>query len=660
MAETLSTMKSALTQKTDEGEGFEPLHNRASLGGFVGVIAALLGLGSFLATDLLPLGSALQLPFQGAQLLDNPLSYTLSTVFLALLVVSILIQTRGVSELGKRLESAIPNIIYIALIGVAAGTYIYSTAFGVNVESQSQIENFVASIALTGPLFVISWQLMSYVYMDTSKSYIGLMAGLGNGLFLPVMAIAFALPGFYAAGIVLAFLLLLLGQLGVVMFWRAPAGHIREFARSSDVGKFAFGLTGLLTLLIGSVAVFVGPFGSVDQTTVWFPWSTSMYNEATDVLTLHTAPWAVQALLSMMVIWVMLGPRLGSKEIKETAMRKDIVTGGEKYFMVFLAIWGIWSATQASTLAGLATGYTIFLTICPAGVLFLMGAVYMGANDIITGLPMVVTSVFLLTSPHSLAFFVTIPWIISVVTQGGLAIETQVRGHTAFSQTVLTVIVTIASSIAFILFMLGMFGSGPAAIWPANRWFNVGLFPEASIAAQAPSILTLVVVTLLVRNVALGGYSYGQEFSCGGVLRGISALFALLLVIIAGNQDVTHQALTAAAITFALYAISFVLVLSLNLNLGSRILAEGHELEGNFVRVSAAVGLILGGGVALVSFIVFSGFPPATLVANVITVLITLIVGLEICLELAWLSAGVRLGLLTGGFKYVKPTELAQ
>ncbi|TFG10849.1 hypothetical protein EU538_00665 [Candidatus Thorarchaeota archaeon] len=659
MAEMISSMKSALAQ-TPEGQEMESLSSRAALGGFIGVIAALLGLGAFLVTDLLPVGSALQLPFQGAQLLSNPLSYTLSTVFIALLAVSALIQTRGVQRLGKRLESGIPNLMYVAVIGAAFAAYTYATAFGVNIEAQSQIENFVASLAIAGPIFVISWQLTSYVYMDTTKSYIGILAGMGNALFLPITAISFVIPGFYGVGIVLAFILLLLGQIGVVLFWRAPGRHVREFARSSQVGKLAFGLTGFLTILIGSVAVFFGPSGFVGETAVWFPWGTSVVNESAGTLVLDTPPWAVQALLSMMIVWIMLGPRLGSRELKETAVRSDIVSGGEKYFMVILAIFGVWAASQASTLMDLGAGYTIFLTVCPAGVLFLMGALYMGANDVITGLPLVVAAIFLLTSPHSLLFMVTVPWLLALLIQGLLAVETKVRGHTAFSQTLLTVIVTIVASVTFILFMLGGFGSGPAAIWPANRWFNVSLFPETSIAAQAPTILSLVVLTLLVRNVALGGYSYGQEFSSGGVLRGISTLFGLLLVIIAGNADVTHQALTAAAIIFALYAISFVLVLSLNLNLGSRILVEGHELEGNFVRVSAAVGLVIGGGVALLAFVVFSGFPPASMVANVITILITLIVSLEICLELAWLSAGIRLGFLTGGFKYTKPTDLVE
>ncbi len=660
MAETMSTMKSALTQETAEGQSFQPLSTKASLGGFLGVIAALLGLGAFLATDLLPLGSALQLPFQGVQIMNNPPSYVLSTLFVALLAVSVLIQTRGIRELGTRLESALPNLMYLAIFGAAFAAYTYGAGFTVNPESASQVRIYAAGFAVAGPIFVITWQLASSVYMDSTKSYLGVLAGLGNGLFLPIMAISFALPGFYGIGIVLAFVLLLLGQIGVILFWRAPVGHVREFARSSDAGKFAFGLTGLLTFLIGTVAVFFGPIGTIEGTAVWYPWNTSVVNTLRNTMVLDTPPWAVQALLSMMIIWVMLGPRLGSKELKEAVVREDIVAGGEKYFMLFLAIFGVWAASQASTLTSGAAGYTIFLTICPAAVVILMGAVYMGANDIITGLPMVIAGVFMVLTPHSLAFMVTIPWILVIITQTALTIETKVRGQTAFSQTLLTVLVTIGSSLAFVLFMLGGFGSGPAAIWPANRWFNVTLFQGISITAQAPSIMAIVVLTLLVRNFAVVGYSYGEKSSSAGVIRGITTLFALLLVIIAGNFDVTHQALTAAAITFALYTISFVLVISLNLNLGNRILQEGHELEGNFIRVSASAGLVFGAAVALVSFIVFSGFPPATVVANVITILVTLIVGLEICLTLAWFSAGIRLGMIKGGFKYTKPTEMVE
>ena len=133
----------------------------------------------------------------------------------------------------------------------------------------------------------------------------------------------------------------------------------------------------------------------------------------------------------------------------------------------------------------------------------------------------------------------------------------------------------------------------------------------------------------------------------------MTLLFALLTVLIAGNFDITHQALTAAAIVFMLYTISFVLVLSLNLNLGSHVLAQGHALEGNLLRVSAAYGMFFGAIVAIVAFSTFSVLnPDATSISFAITLMISLIVSLEILQLIGWMSAGIRLGLVRGGFKF--------
>lgn len=131
----------------------------------------------------------------------------------------------------------------------------------------------------------------------------------------------------------------------------------------------------------------------------------------------------------------------------------------------------------------------------------------------------------------------------------------------------------------------------------------------------------------------------------------MSLIFALMAITISGNPGVTHQALTSAALIFGLYAISFVLVISLNLNLGNDILKAGYQLEGQFVRIAAAGGLVAGILVALFLFSIFSRFPTASDISVGITLLVMLIVSIEITCVITWLSAGIRLKMITQGLK---------
>jgi hypothetical protein len=320
-----------------------------------------------------------------------------------------------------------------------------------------------------------------------------------------------------------------------------------------------------------------------------------------------------------------------------------------------MAMVGLYAASQLGTYSADAAVYSVFLTICPSAIMFLMGALYAGNTDIITGVPLVATAVFMMVSPQVLAQLVIIPWILVIITQFFLMVETKIRGFTFFQQSFLTVLVTIIFSGLFVLFLLGAFGSGPSAIWPANRWFNITLFDTniIPIAIQAPTILGIVLVTLLIRNVALVGYAFGrtEETPLVGTL---SALFALLIPLYAGAFTVAHQALTAASIMFALYTISFILVLSQTLELGSQVVDAGYEFEGHFIRVAMAISLIVGAVVALISFVIFTGFPDPLQIAFVITILITLVTSLEICSFLSWLIAGIRLNMIKGGFKFLK------
>ena len=275
-----------------------------------------------------------------------------------------------------------------------------------------------------------------------------------------------------------------------------------------------------------------------------------------------------------------------------------------------------------------------------------MGYLYIAKNDIITGLPLLITSIFILGFPYVLSYFVLIPFILILVTQVILIFETKVRGFTYYQSPVLSVLVTLFFSGIFILFLLGLFQSGPAAMWPTNFWFIVTFFPGIDKYVQASTVLIFPILALLVRNVALAGYTRGkgETGDSSGILIGMSILFALLVPIIGTAwKGVTHQALTAAAIMFALYAISFILVLSVNLNLAAEVEDTGNPIEGMLIRLTSIVGIGMGALIGIVVLGTFSGFPTPLEVGSTITLLVFLIGSLEILALIGWVSAGLRL-----------------
>ncbi len=360
------------------------------------------------------------------------------------------------------------------------------------------------------------------------------------------------------------------------------------------------------------------------------------------------------------------GPRLGKIELKAAGISNDLISGGMKYFAAFLAAVGIYGASQSGTLYDAvvqsgsvyietAAGWALVLTWCTSGVLFLIGAIYVSRTDVITGLPLIIAAVMMSVHPMVLAEFVIIPFAAILITQVFIMVETKIRGFTYYSQPVLTVISTIGFSVLFILFMLGAFGSGPAALWPVNRWFNVALFPNFPSAVQAATVLVLPLLVLIVRNTTVVGYAHGRGRSNTNVVSGITMLFAFLIPVIASAfKGIAHQALTAASIMLALYAISFILVLSVNLNLAGDVEDTGNPIEGMVLRMSAIVGIAIGAVIALYAISVFSAFPTALQAASVITWLVILITSLEILLSIGWLLAGVRLGMIKSGFRFAR------
>ncbi len=659
--------ETAELEKDLSGE-FEPISKRAALGGLLGVVAGFIGLASLVLSYItggaaFPAGGLIELPYEAAYFVyQSPLSIYYSAVFLGLLGIGLLIQARASKKLGLLLESQYPSILYVGGIIVVVAALVVYSGVTVDIERSVQVSAYVTNVAVIGALVVIFWQLLSVLYIDASKTYAGLIAGLGSALFWPLVGVAHAISSLYMPLMAAAYVLLIIGQFCVAIFWTLPASHIREFARSTRVAKMGYGITGFIASVVGGLAVIDGAVQHVGNTEIWYSWSHFYQDPFVDpvikeidasFVTFYTPPWLVQGFLLLLIVWAMLAPRLGAMEGHSSHLQEEVIRGSAKWFMVFLAMVGVFGTSLAGTLMGsVAPLLAFFIAVSPGAMMFLAGALYAGKNDIIVGLPLVVASVFILVTPYSLAQFVIIPWLLVVITQAALMIESILRGNCVFSQTFLTVIATAAGSLAFIAFMLGLFGVGPPAIWPANIWFNVSVIPGVSMAVQAPTVMAVVILSLLIRNVSVVGYSRGSPTVSAQMLGTASLFFALMVVMFEGAKSITKQAMTAAAIIFMLYTISFVLVLSLNLDLGSRILKQGHTLEGNLIRVVAAAGLVLGAITALYTFYVFAGFPSPLQIAGVITVLVALVVGLEILNLISWLSAGIRLGFLTGGFRF--------
>ncbi|MHA2353946.1 MAG: hypothetical protein ACXADC_02130 [Candidatus Thorarchaeota archaeon] len=635
-------MQAIFTQTTPEGATIEPVSRIAGIGALLGVGAAVVGMLMTGGYSLLPIPTIPIAAFQDA-------GYQFAaTLFVGLLVGGLLLQGLGSGELRLRLGSNYAYIIYICL---AIGAYmIFNLRTGALEAGTilSRQADFMAGFSLQIALFAILWQLLAVMYADTGKTWFGFLAGIGNGFFIPIVVLGQILGN----GIIyVGYMLLLIGQLSTFLYWWSPLGSIREYARTPSKAKLAFGISGFLTAVIGAAAVFIGPLTSIGEVSVWRPWSTldpiqeNMY---------VTSPALIFALCTSMMFWVMLAPRLGAKELQAAHVGEDIIKGGVKWFMVVLVALGLVTSAAAGTMLAGAEGAGLWMAIAPAAVLFLMGALYAATTDVITGIPLAITSIFIMVHPFVLSNFVIIPWLFVIITQGLLMIETYIRGLTSYSQGALSVILSIFTSVVFILFLIGAFGSGPAAIWPTNQWFNIRLFEGIPEAIQSSTVVALPALVLLMRNVSLAGYSHGRGYTGGQALMGVSVIFALMIPMIAFNEGITHTASTAAAVLLALYAISFVLVLSLNLNLASEVEQVGHGFEGQFIRVSSVIGLALGAVIGVGVLATFSGFPSALEVAFMIRLLVTLVVGLEILCIISWLVAGVRLGMLREGFSFTR------
>ncbi len=640
----LSSLKSIISSTDESGERIGEL---AGFGSVFGMLAAAIGL--LLGKSLIPIPGLRWeqtsiLPFEW--FIESSAYFPIAMgAFMGLLAVCLLFQAIGSKGLGSFLGSGLVNVLWIGFF-VALTTAIFVPTQAGSILNLLGIERFLPVMYLLGTVFVVVWQISTIIYTDSSKTWNGFIAGLLNTLFIPVLAIGQAINPIL---IYAAYIILFLGQFMSLIFWWSPYSTIREYARSTSKAKIAFGLTGMLTFVFGLVAVLIGPIGTRGGVAIWSPWST-LANETT----YQTHPALVFGLLSIMLVWVMLAPRLGARELKAAAIGEDIIKGGSKYFMMFLAFFGLFAAGQAGAYIEGVGVMTFFMAVAPAGVMFLVGAAYAAKTDIVTGIPLVLTAIFMMVHPFNLLPLIVIPWILIIITQGLLTVESWKRGLTGFSQAALTVVVSLAGSIAIVIFMLGGFGSGPLALWPTNRWFNITMIPGIPAVVQGPVIIVLPLLALLIRNVSLAGYSYGRGYSTGGLLMGMSIMFAIMIPVISGNTSVAHEANTGAALLLALYSISIILIMSMNMNLANDVQEKGHGFEGTLLKVATMAGLVAAAVVVVLVLVVFAGIPSPTQIAWMISIMVTFVVSNEILSTIGWLSAGVRLGMLRQGFKFTK------
>ncbi|MBN2228478.1 MAG: hypothetical protein JW779_02720 [Candidatus Thorarchaeota archaeon] len=645
----MSTVLSAIRRKSTDDAPADIVGVFAGFGSILSIIAAAIGL--LAGVPLIPITSTtwevvVDTPIQWS-IAGNPQYHLFSGAFMGLLAIGLILQAFGSRDLRAKLGTIFGSVLYVAFL-VAAVIAVYVLIGYFNINYASEIGGFLANLYLLGSIFVLTWQMVSVLYVDSSKTWIGFFAGILNGLFIPILALGQVLGPLLVYG---AYAILLGGQLCALLFWWSPNSTIREYARSPEKAKFAFGLGGLLTFAIGTAAVFIGPITTHPTgSTIWRPWIT-LAPSGTEYV---TNPALIFGFLAAMVFWILLSPRLGAKELKTAAIGEDIIKGGSKWFAVFLLLIGLLAASQSGTFSTAIGSWGFFLVIAPAGAMILIGALYTAKTDIVTGFPLIITAVLIMINPHSLAIFVIAGWMLILITQVFLTIECKIRGLTGFSQGAVTVLMSILTSIVLIVVMFGWLGSGPQALWPTNRWFNIALIPGVDRAVQSAFIIIMPFLALLLRNAALAGFAHGRGYSTGGILMGITVIFALMIPAIAGNFTVTHEANTGAALLLALYAMSLVMVVSLNLKLANDVEEQGHDFESTLMKVASIGQIIFSAAVLLIVLVYFSGLPTPEEIAFVISMLVVFVASSEVLSIIGWLIAGIRLGLLKEGFRFTR------
>ncbi|MFW9847456.1 MAG: hypothetical protein ACFFD6_11950, partial [Candidatus Thorarchaeota archaeon] len=212
------SVKAIISRTTTSGEAIYPVSRLAGIGALLGIGAAVVGLLMTAGYSLFPLPTIPVVVYQ------NSIYKTASTIFLALLAGSLLIQGLGSSELRLRLGSNYAMLLYGAFLVGVLTLFALQTGTEQAGSIVSRQATFMSEFALLFSIFALLWQMVSVIYSDASKTWIGFLAGILNGLFIPVVAVGQIL-GF---GIVyIGYGLLLLGQLCTLLFWWSPIENIR-------------------------------------------------------------------------------------------------------------------------------------------------------------------------------------------------------------------------------------------------------------------------------------------------------------------------------------------------------------------------------------------------------------------------------------------------
>ena len=193
MAE-LSSVISAIRRKSPEDEPADIVGAFAGFGSILGIVAAAIGL--LAGISLVPITSyswelTSTTPF--VWVLEGNTQYsTYAGIFMGLLAFGLLFQAIGSKDLRSKLGGMFGSVFYVGFL-IAIVIALFATIGFASVSYITYIPEFLSLIYLMGVFFIIAWQMISVFYVDSSLTWVGFLAGILNGLFVPVLALGQAL-----------------------------------------------------------------------------------------------------------------------------------------------------------------------------------------------------------------------------------------------------------------------------------------------------------------------------------------------------------------------------------------------------------------------------------------------------------------------------------
>ncbi len=221
------TIPGVFSQKKRDGTPYDPVGKISGIGAILGILAGVYGLVFANNTNTL-------FHLNGTTFGDP--------IMFLILGIGLFIQSFGAKELRIKLGSSFPQMgLLAAIIGILYYPFLVVTA-GWGPSAFGTLVSYSAAITA---FFVIFWQIYHTIFTDSTQSWVGLVSTILNGFFFPVLALGIV----FGQGIVaLAYLMLIMGQFFVLLFWWSPLESIREYSRSTKKAKLAFGLSGVITL----------------------------------------------------------------------------------------------------------------------------------------------------------------------------------------------------------------------------------------------------------------------------------------------------------------------------------------------------------------------------------------------------------------------------